>query len=179
MQSAHSLFLRRRFMLRSRATLAHVTVPRRRTASRRPPPGIVCLRLAGQLCADNADALVDVVSARVQEALPSPCSVVLDLSATPALDEDAGQALQVLHHRLADSRVCLRLVLPEAKARAAFLCGAGTAIGPDCVHASVRAAALAAYASLPGAALVTSAQRDLLTQPPEQLAALAAQDRPE
>ena len=177
MQSAHSLFLRRRFMLRSRTTLAHMAVPWWRTASR-PPPRIVCLRLAGQLCTDNADALVDVISARVRAALPSPCSVILDLSATAALDEDAGQALQSLHHRLADSLVCLRLVLPEAKARAAFLGGnAGTAIGPDCVHASVRAAALAAYASLPGAALVTSAQRDLLTQPPEQLAA-PARSRP-
>jgi len=146
-----------------------MAVPRWRTASR-PPQRIVCLRLAYQLRADNADALVDVVSDRVRAAMPSPCSVVLDLSATPALDEDAGNALQVLHHRLADSLVCLRVVLPEARARAAFLGGAGTAIGPDCVHASVRAAALAAYASLPGAALVTSAQRDLLTAPPEQLA---------
>jgi hypothetical protein len=88
---------------------------------------------------------------------------------TPAFDEGSGKALQVLHHRLADNLVCLRLVLPEAQARTAFICGsAGKDIGPDCVHASLRTAALTAYASLPGAALVTSVQRDLLTQPPEQ-----------
>lgn len=42
-------------------------------------------------------------------------------------------------------------------------------MGIDTIHTSARAAMLAAYAALPGAALVTPALRELLAQPPESL----------
>ena len=169
--SAHALFLRRRFRSKSPLPLERTAVV---TSGSRPVspalPQFLCLRLAHQLCADNAEALAEVVSARMPAAISPPCSVVLDLSATLAFDDDAETALQLLHHLLADRLVRLRLVLPEARARTAFLgCAAGQAIGPDSVHTSVRAAMLATFASLPGAALITSAQRELLAVQPEPL----------
>ncbi|HEV2378146.1 MAG TPA: STAS domain-containing protein [Streptosporangiaceae bacterium] len=132
---------------------------------------IICLRVEHELCEGNADALAEVMDARMRAAIPLPCSVVLDLSATPALDDCVSAALQSLHQLLAGSLVHLWLVLPGVQARAAFLsCCAGEAIGPDSIHTSVRTAMLAAYANLPGAALVTSAHREFLAQPPELLA---------
>ena len=138
----------------------------------------MCLRPGCQLSAANADALVAAVAARVRTAVPPPCWVVLDLSATPALDDGAAAALRLLVGLLRDSHASLRLVLPAAQARAAFISdSAGKAMGPDTVHASARAAMLAAYASLPGAALVTPALCQLLARPPEFLP-LSAQSPP-
>jgi anti-anti-sigma regulatory factor len=131
---------------------------------------VVCLRLAGQLCAGTGDALVEAVCARVRAAMPAACAVVLDLSAIPAIDAGARAALLSLCGLLSDSHARLRLVVPRAEVRAA-LSGDGTAdaIGLDALHPSNRAAILAAHAALPGPALVTPAMRALLTQPPELL----------
>jgi anti-anti-sigma regulatory factor len=131
---------------------------------------IVCLRLSGQLCADTADALVDAVDARLRAAMPPAHAVVLDLSATLAVDDRARAALISLCDLLSASHARLRLVLPEAGARATLSKGGvANAIGLDALHTSVRAAILAAHASLPGPALVTPAMRALLVQPPELL----------
>jgi hypothetical protein len=95
---------------------------------------------------------------------------VLDLSATPVLHDGAAAVLDTLADLLKHSHATLRLVLPGPQARAASSgeC-AKTAMGTDTVYASARAALLAAYAALPGAALVTPALRELLAQPPESL----------
>jgi len=178
--SAHALFLRRRFGSKSPVPVertAAVTTGSRSVSQALPQ--ILCLRLEHQLCADNAGALAEAVSARMPAAISRPCSVVLDLSATLALDDDAETALQLLHRLLADRLVRLRLVLPEAQARTAFLsCAAGQVIGRDSVHASVRTAMLATYASLPGAALITSAHRELLAAQPELLVVPARSSPP-
>ena len=171
MQSAHSFLLRHRFSPRS---LAARSRPAAVGSSARAAPlvseRILCLRLAHQLCAENADALVEIVTTRVLTAVQAPTSVVLDLSATPALPDGAGTTLQSLYEALADRHVRLWLVLPGAQTRASFLCDrAGNAIAPECIHTSARSATLAAYASLPGAALISSAMRELLSQPPELL----------
>jgi len=131
---------------------------------------IVCLRLTGQLCAGTADALLDTVGARVRATVPPACEVVLDLSGTPAIDDDAREALRSLCGLLVNSHAHLRIVLPEAEARAALSSDhTANAIGPDALYPSVRAAILAAHAALPGAALITPALRTLLRQPPEPL----------
>jgi anti-anti-sigma regulatory factor len=147
----------------------------RMVARSRPKAGpaagqIVCLRLTGQLCADTAEALLDAVSARVRATMPAAYEVVLDLTDTPAVGDDARAALLSLGDLLIKSHARLRLVLPDAEARAA-LCDDGTAdaIGADALHTSVRAAVLAAHARRPGPALVTPALRMLLENPPEQL----------
>jgi len=147
----------------------------RMVARSRPAAGpaagqIVCLRLTGQLCADTAEALLDAVSARVRAAMPAAYEVVLDLTDTPAVDDGARTALLSLGDLLVKSQTRLRLVLPDAEARAG-LCDGGTAgaIGADALHTSVRAAVLAAHAALPGPALVTPSLRMLLGNPPEQL----------
>ena len=147
----------------------------RMVARSRPKAGpatgqIVCLRLTGQLCGGTAQALLDAVGARVRAAMPAAYEVVLDLTDIPAVDDVARAALLSLGELLVKSHVRLRLVLPEADARAA-LCdgGAADAIGADVLHTSVRAAVLAAHAALPGPALVTPALRMLLGNPPEQL----------
>jgi hypothetical protein len=99
-----------------------------------------------------------------------PCSVVLDLSATPVLHDGAAAALDTLADLLQHSHATLRLVVPGAQARATFSGeSATTAMGADTIHTSARSAMLAAYAALPGAALVTPAFRELLAQPPESL----------
>ncbi len=181
MQSVHSLFLQRRFTFRKPVLPAGIATRGWWPASQvsQEPLQIMCLRLSSQLSAENADALVAAVGARVQAAVPPPCWVVLDLSATPALDHDAAAALQLLDGLLNDSHSSLRLVLPAAQARAAFISdSAGKAVAPDTVHISTRAAILAAYASLPGAALVTPALCQLLAQPPEFLALPAQSPAP-
>ena len=81
---------------------------------------IMCLRLTGELCAGTADALLDAVGARVRAAVPPACEVVLDLSGTPAIDDDGREALRSLCGLLVDSHARLRIVLPEAAARAAL-----------------------------------------------------------
>jgi len=131
---------------------------------------IVCLRLTGQICAGTTDALLDAVGTRVRAAMPSACTVVLDLSDAPAVDDGGRAALRSLGDLLVKSHARLRLVVPEAEARAALSGdGAGNTVGPDALYPSVRAAVLAAHAALPGPALVTPAMRALLWQPPELL----------
>jgi len=95
---------------------------------------------------------------------------VLDLSGTPVLHDGAAAVLDTLADLLQHSHATLWLVLPGPQARATFSgeC-AKVAMGTDTVHTSARAAMLAAYAALPGAALVTPALRELLAQPPEAL----------
>lgn len=138
------------------------------------PGPIVCLRLTGQLCDGTAGALAAAVGDRVRAVMPPACAVVLDVSATPDVDDAAQAALLSLCDILSESRTRLWLVVPGAEARAR-LCRGGTAsaIGLDALHTSVRAAILAAHAALPGPALVTAAMRALLTQPPEPLTVLS------
>jgi hypothetical protein len=169
MQAAHSLVLRCRLVRKKPAP------PRGVAASARLPASealqrILCLRPACQLSADNTHALVAAVGARVRAAVPAPSSVVLDLSATPVLHDGAAAALDALADLLQHSQATLRLVLPGAQARALFF-GDSTnaAMGTDTVHPSARAAMLAAYAALPGAAFVTPALSQLLALPPELL----------
>ena len=169
MQSVHSLFLRRSLIWKKPAPPAGVAASAWLPASQ-ASQWILCLRPACRLSADNADALVAAVGARVSAAVPSPCSVVLDLSATPVLHDGAAAVFDTLADLLQHSHTTLRLVLPGPQARAAFSGGsAKTAMGTDAIHTSARAAMLAAYAALPGAALVTPALRELLAQPPESL----------
>jgi hypothetical protein len=169
MQAVHFLFLRRRLSWKKPAPRPGVTASAWMPASE-APQRILCLRPVCQLSADNADALVAAVGARVRVAVPAPCSVVLDLSATPVLHDGAAAALDTLADLLQHSQVTLWLVLPGAQARAVFFGDSGkTAMGTDTVHTSARAAMLAGYAALPGAALVTAALSQLLAQPPELL----------
>jgi len=141
---------------------------------------IVCLRLTGQICAGTVDALLEAVGTRVRAAMPSACTVVLDLSEAPAVDDGARAALRSLGDLLVKSHARLRLVVPEAEARAALSGdGAGNTIGPDALYPSVRAAVLAAHAALPGPALVTPAMRALLWRPPELLPLPPATTSPE
>jgi len=176
MQLVHTLFLRRRFFWSKPAPLPGMAALDWRPVSQ-PFSRILCLRPACPLSADNADALVAAVSARVRAAVPAPWLVVLDLSATPDLHDGAAAALRQLGGWLRNGHASLRLVLPAVQARAAFAtASAGEAIGANTVHSSGRAAMLAAYASLPGAALVTPALSQQLAQPPEFLP-LPAQSR--
>ena len=169
MQAVHSWFLRRRPSWKKPVPPPAVAVSAGLPASR-APRRILCLRPVCELSAGNADALVAAVGARVRAAVPAPCSVVLDLSATPVLHDGAAAALDALASLLRHSQATLRLVLPGAQARALFSgASAKTAMSTDTVHASARAAMLAAYAALPGAALVTPALSQLLAQPPEPL----------
>jgi hypothetical protein len=169
MQSVHSLFLRRSPIWKKSATPPGVVASTWLPGSQ-ASQWILCLRPACPLSADNADALVAAVGARVRAAAPSPCSVVLDLSATPVLHDGAAAALDTLADLLQHSHMTLRLALAGPQACAAFSGGcAKTAMGTDTIHTSARAAMLAAYAALPGAALVTPALRELLAQPPEPL----------
>lgn len=170
MQSVHSLFLRRSPIWKKPAPPPGVAASSAWQPASQASQWILCLRPACRLSADNADALVAAVGARVRVAVPSPCSVVLDLSATLVLHDGAAAVLDTLADLLQHSDATLRLVLPGPQARAAFSgeC-AEAAMGTDTIHASARAAMLAAYAALPGAALVTPALRELLAQPPESL----------
>ena len=129
----------------------------------------MCLRFSGQLCAGTTGALLDAVVARIGAAMPPVAAVVLDLSDTPDIDDGARAALLSLCGLLAQSHTRLRLVLPEAATRAALGSDAASTAGLDALHTTVRAALLAAYAALPGPALVTPAMRMLLEHPPELL----------
>jgi STAS domain len=169
MQPLSSLFPRHHLPLRGRAALPRRAV-RSSPAASAPLWPVVCLRPSCQLSADTADALIDAVRTRLRAAAPPACAVVLDLSAASAVDGGGRAALRELHNVLARTRVCLRLVVPEAEARAS-LDGDGTAraIGPGAIHATIRAAVLAEYAALPGPALVTPDLRGFLSRPPEPL----------
>ncbi len=163
-----ALSLPLRFPLRLRpAAWSRVAAPGRRQVSLAPGQ-VMCLRLSGQLCAGTTGALLDAVAARIGAAMPPVAAVVLDLSDTPAIDDDARAALLSLHGLLAQSQARLRLVLPEAATRAA-LGGddAASTAGLDALYTTVRAALLAAYAALPGPAMVTPVLRALLMDPPE------------
>jgi MFS superfamily sulfate permease-like transporter len=173
MQVAHPLLLRRGALRRPGAP------PRAEAQGRSavwpPPRRIVCLRLTCQLSSGAADDVVQAVIDRVHAAGPPPCIVVLDLRHTRAIDDDARRALQVLNDVLAQGQSRLRLAHPAAEARATLtIDGPLGAISPEDVHGSLRQALLAAYASLPGPALVTSATRRLLTEPPEFLSPFPA-----
>src|SRR5262249_51326141 len=138
-----------------------------------PPRRIVCLRLTCQLPSGTADDVVQAVIDRVHATGPPPCIVVLDLRHTRAIDDDGRRALQTLHDVLAQGQSRLQLAHPAAEARATLTTGGPLgAISPEDVHGSLRQALLAAYASLPGPALVTSATRRFLTEPPEPLSPL-------
>jgi anti-anti-sigma regulatory factor len=163
MQPAHL-----HFRWQSRAARRAAGVVGRAGANRRVPGGIICLRLSCELGADIAGALGDAVSARLAAATGPTDTVVLDLSATAAIDDQAGAAIQSLQRRLADLTIRLRLVASRSNVYAA-LQTEGTGIGPDALHTSVRTAVLAAHADRPGPASVTPALRVLLTQPPELL----------
>jgi len=135
-----------------------------------PSRHIICLRLTCQLSSGTADDVVQAVIDRVHAAGPSACTVVLDLRHTRAIGDDARGALQALQDMLAQGQSRLRLAHPAAEARATLTVdGPLGAIRPADVHGSLREALLAAHASLPGPALVTSAIRRLLTEPPELL----------
>jgi hypothetical protein len=167
-QAVHSL-LRCRLIWKKPASSRGVTASAWVSASR-AAQRILCLRPTCQLSAGNADALVAAVGARVRAAVPAPRSVVLDLSATPVLHDGATPALDALADLLQHGQATLRLVLPGAKAQTAFFGdSATTAMGADTVHTSARAAMLAAYAALPGAAFLTPGLSQLLAQPPELL----------
>jgi hypothetical protein len=147
----------------------------RRTAD--VPGRIVCLRLSRELAGDAADgALTDTVIARLAFSAAPTGTVVLDLSASAAVDDRGRAALQSLQRRLAELTIRLRLVVPEPDAYAT-LKRDGTGIEPDALHITVRTAVLAAHADLPGPAAVTPALRTLLAQPPEpmSLAAMGAE----
>ena len=165
----NSVFVPERFSLGRPVRALRIPARRPRVASQAAPP-IVCLWLTHPLHAYDPDALVAAISTRVQSAVSPPCSAVLDLAETRALDEGMETALRLLNDVLADNCVRLRLVLPESQVRVAFVnSSTGMAVGRDCVHVSVRAAMLAAYADLPGAAVVTSARRGLLEPQPQPL----------
>jgi MFS superfamily sulfate permease-like transporter len=167
--SGHSLFLRRPFFWSKPVPLPAMATLDWRPADQ-PFSRILHLQPACPVSADNADALQAAIIAQVQAAVPRPWAVVLDLSATPALHDCAAAALQQLGSLLRDGHVSLRVVLPAAQARAALAtASAGGAMDAKTVHPSARTAMLAAYASLPGAALVTPALNHLLAQPPEVL----------
>ena len=163
MQPAHLHFRRQ-----SRAARRAADVASRTGANRRIPGGIICLRLSCELGADIADALGDAVSARLAAATGPTDTVVLDLSATAAIDDQAGAALQSLQRGLADLTIRLRLVAPRSNVYATLQTD-GTGIEAGALHTSVRTAVLAAHADRPGPASVTPALRVLLTQPPELL----------
>jgi anti-anti-sigma regulatory factor len=130
------------------------------------PGSIICLRLSCELGADIAGALGDAVSTRLAAAGAPTDTVVLDLSATATVDDQARAALQSLQRRLADLTIRLRLVAPRSTVHATLQ---ADGIGPDAVHTSLRTAVLAAHTDLPGPAAVTPTVRILLTQPPELL----------
>ena len=135
-----------------------------------PPRQIISLRLTCQLSSGTAGDVVQAVINRVHAAWPSACTIVLDLRHTRDIDDDARRALQTVQDMLAQDQSRLRLAHPAAEARAALTVdGPLGAISPADVHGSLREALLAAHASLPGPALVTSTIRRLLTEPPELL----------
>ena len=176
MQVAHPLRLRRGALRRLDA------LPRAeaqcQSAVWPPPRRIVCLRLTCPLSSGTADDVVQAVIDRVHDVGPPPCIVVLDLRHTRAIDDDARRALQTLRDVLAQGQSRLRLAHPAAEARAALaIDGPLGAISLKDVHGSLRQALLAAYASLPGPALVTSATRRFLTEPPEFLSLLPVDSR--
>lgn len=139
----------------------------RRTAD--VPGRIVCLRLSCELGGDAASgALTDTVIARLASAAVPTGTVVLDLSASAAVDDRGRAALQSLQRRLAELTIRLRLVVPEPDVYAT-LKNDGTGIESDALHITVRAAVLAAHADRPGPAAVTPALRTLLAQPPEPM----------
>ncbi len=163
MLSVHS-----RFRWSSRAERCSADIPGVPGASRQASGGIICLRLNCELSADIAGELSDAVGARLAAAAVPADTVILELSAASAVDDQPWAALQPIHRRLADLTIRLRLVAPRPNVYAALQTG-GIGIGLDALHTTVRIAVLAAHADRPGPASVTPALRMLLTQPPEVL----------
>jgi len=169
-----ALFVAPRFLASRRAAARPRVAERSWREDSLVPGPIVCLRLTGGLCAGTAGALAAAVGDRVRAFMPPACAVVLDVSATPDVDDAAQAALLSLCEILSEGRTRLWLVVPGAEARARlYRGGIASAIRLDAPHTSVRAAILAAHAALPGPALVTPAMRALLTQPPEPLTLLS------
>ncbi len=168
MHRAEFLLPRTRATFRSPAALPADTVHRWLV---KPAPGLIIrLSLPCQLSAGIAEAVVGAVCRRVWAASPPAYAVILDLGATRELDEGTRSGLRRLHRVLAEAQVDLRLALPESDARTALASdGTPDALPQDAVYATVRSASLAALAEIPGPALVSSAVRGLLRQPPEML----------
>jgi anti-anti-sigma regulatory factor len=129
-----------------------------RTPDVRPPPteSLVFLELSGPLVADTAPALADVVTHRISTPPPS-VAAVLDLCGITEFDDAGRSALVRLRDNLEVQQVELHLTathdvlddLTEVNALAPAL------------HPAVRVAILAAYAAVPGPAVVTSDVREM------------------
>lgn len=124
-------------------------------ASERLGP-LVFLELSGPLVAGTAPALADVVNHRVFTPPPTVAAVI-DLCGVTELDAAGRTALVELHRELEIADVELHLTatsdvlddLTEEDALAAVL------------HPAARVAVLAAYAAVPGPAVVTPAVREI------------------
>ncbi|GAB3435806.1 STAS domain-containing protein [Flindersiella endophytica] len=127
-------------------------------ALRRVDP-LVFLELSGPLVEGTAPALADVVNHRVLTPPPTVAAVI-DLCGVTALDGAGRIALVRLHHDLEVNEVELHLTatsdvlddLTEENALAPVL------------HTAARVAILAAYAAVPGPAIVTPAAREIFQQ---------------
>jgi anti-anti-sigma regulatory factor len=127
-------------------------------ALRRVDP-LVFLELSGPLVAGTAPALADVVGHRVYTPPPTVAAVI-DLCGVTELDDAGRTALVRLHDDLEANEVELHLTatsdvlddLTEENALAPVL------------HPAARVAILAAYAAVPGPAVVTSAAREIFEQ---------------
>jgi anti-anti-sigma regulatory factor len=127
-------------------------------ALRRLDP-LVFLELSGPLIAGTAPALADVVNHRVFTPPPTVAAVI-DLCGVTDLDDAGRTALVRLHHDLEDREVELHLTatsdvlddLTEVNALAPVL------------HPAARVAILAAYAAVPGPAVVTPPVREIFEQ---------------
>lgn len=125
----------------------------------RPPPAksLVFLELSGPLVAGTAPVLADVVAHRVSTPPPT-AAAILDLCGITEFDDAGRSALVRLHRNLEARRVELHLTathdvlddLTEVNALAPTL------------HSAVRVAILAAYAAVPGPAIVTPDVREIL-----------------
>jgi anti-anti-sigma regulatory factor len=128
------------------------------TALRRLDP-LVFLELSGPLIAGTAPALADVVNHRVFTPPPTVAAVI-DLCGVTDLDDAGRTALVRLHHDLEVREVELHLTatsdvlddLTEVNALAPAL------------HPAARVAILAAYAAVPGPAVVTPPVREIFEQ---------------
>lgn len=134
------------------------TDPNTDAALRRFDP-LVFLELSGPLVAGTAPALADVVNHRVFTPPPTVAAVI-DLCGVTELDDAGRTALVRLHHDLEVNQVELHLTatsdvlddLTDENALAPVL------------HTAARVAILAAYAAVPGPAIVTPDVREIFQQ---------------
>lgn len=138
-------------------------VPAQRGPDRAPdasPPlaeSLVFLELSGPLVAGTAPALADVVTHRVSTPPPT-AAAILDLCGITEFDDAGRSALVRLRRTLEARRVELHLtathdILDD-------LTGVN-ALAPA-LHSAARVAILAAYAAVPGPAVVTPDVREIL-----------------